>query len=72
MCIFGARQIGKTTTIREFGKNNYECFCEINFYEMPMAKEIFSKNLDANTIIEGISSFTMTKLIPNKTLIFLD
>lgn len=72
LCIFGARQIGKTTSIRDFGKKNYECFCEINFFETPKAIEIFSKNLDANTIIEGISAFTMTKLIPGKTLVFLD
>ena len=31
LCIVGARQIGKTTLIREFGKANYENFVEINF-----------------------------------------
>ena len=31
LCIIGARQIGKTTLIREFGKNEYEHFAEINF-----------------------------------------
>ena len=34
LCIIGARQIGKTTLIREFGKNEYEHFAEINFYHI--------------------------------------
>ena len=72
LCIFGARQIGKTTTVREFAKKNYEYFCEINFFETPKAKEIFDGDLDANTIIMGISAFTKMKLEPKKTLIFFD
>ena len=71
-CIFGARQIGKTTTVREFAKKNYEHFCEINFFETPKAKEIFDGDLDANTIIMGLSAFTKMKLEPKKTLIFFD
>ena len=71
-CIFGARQIGKTTTVREFAKQHYEHFCEINFFETPKAKEIFDGDLDADTIIMGISAFTKMKLEPKKTLIFLD
>ena len=71
-CIFGARQIGKTTTVREFAKRHYEHFCEINFFETPKAKEIFDGDLDADTIIMGISAFTKMKLEPKKTLIFLD
>ena len=72
LCIFGARQIGKTTTVREFAKKHYEYFCEINFFETPKAKEIFEGDLDADTIIMGISAFTKKKLEPKKTLIFLD
>ena len=71
-CIFGARQIGKTTTVREFAKKHYEHFCEINFFETPKAKEIFDGDLDADTIIMGISAITKLKLEPKKTLIFLD
>lgn len=71
-CVFGARQIGKTTTVREFAKRHYEHFCEINFFETPKAKEIFDGDLDADTIIMGISAFTKMKLEPKKTLIFLD
>mgnify|MGYP001230788378 FL=1 len=31
LCIIGARQIGKTTIIREFAKKNYEHYVEVNF-----------------------------------------
>ena len=72
LCIFGARQIGKTTTVREFAKKHYEHFCEINFFETPKAKEIFDGDLDANTIIMGISALTKMKLEPKTTLIFFD
>ena len=36
-CILGARQIGKSTSIREFGKQNYQQVIEINFIEDPKA-----------------------------------
>ena len=58
--------------MREFAKQHYDHFCEINFFETPKAKEIFDGDLDADTIIMGISAFTKMKLEPKKTLIFLD
>ena len=72
LCIQGARQIGKTTIIREFAKNEYECFVELNFILDKKAKTIFDGNLDANTIIEGITALTRKELIPGKTLILFD
>ena len=42
LCIMGARQIGKTTVIRQFGKEKYECFVEINFITDPNAAKIFA------------------------------
>lgn len=50
LCITGARQVGKTTLIREFVKSNYKNFIEINFLTTPKAKTIFDSNLDADTI----------------------
>ena len=41
LIIKGARQIGKTNAIRNFGKNNYKTFVEINFAFMPQFKTIF-------------------------------
>lgn len=72
LCIQGARQIGKTTIIREFGKNEFECFVELNFILDKKARQIFEDNLDANTIIEGITALTRKKLIEGNTLILFD
>ncbi len=50
LCITGARQIGKTTLIREFAKQNYANFIEINFITDEGAEDIFSGSLDADTL----------------------
>ena len=72
LCIFGARQIGKTTAIRSFGKANYKQFVEINFVSDENAKEIFSGALDANTIISNLTAFCRKSLEVGNTLIFFD
>lgn len=72
LCIQGARQIGKTTVVREFGKNEYKCFVEFNFIRNHNAQKVFDGDLDANTIIEGLSALARKPLIPGDTLILLD
>lgn len=72
LLIDGARQVGKTFLVREFAREHYPVFVEINFTETPEAKAIFDGNLDANTLIPLISSFVGTALVPGETLIFLD
>ena len=63
LCIMGARQIGKTTVIRRFGEDQYECFVEINFITEPDAAKIFSGNLDANTIITNLQKMEEMKKV---------
>lgn len=72
LCIVGARQIGKTTLIRQFGKEKYENFIEINFITDPVAAEIFSGNLDADSIITNLTAYVRKPMEPGKTLILLD
>lgn len=73
LLIKGARQVGKTFIVREFGKNEYESFIELNFVKDPNLKEIFSGDLNPEQIYRNISLYINgTKLIPNRTLIFLD
>jgi len=72
LLVAGARQVGKTTSIRSFGKKHYQSVIEINFEAQRSLKEIFSKDLDANTILEKISVAGLGRLIPNNTLIFFD
>lgn len=73
LIIKGARQVGKTYLVREFGRREYESFIEINFIQNPSLKDIFSGDLDATSIYKRISlNMQGVKLIPGKTLIFLD
>jgi len=67
----GARQVGKTYIINEFGKKEFENYIIINFERNPEYKEIFS-SFDPKEIIERISIFTGQEVIIGKTLLFLD
>lgn len=72
LIISGARQIGKTTSIREFGKT-YKSFIEINFVSEPYLKRIFENGYDTESIIRSLSLFKPdVKFINKDTLIFFD
>ena len=72
LIISGARQIGKTTSIREFGKT-YKSFIEINFVSEPYLKRIFENGYDTESIIKSLSLFKPdVKFTKKDTLIFLD
>jgi len=73
LLIKGARQVGKTYLVREFGKKEYESFIEINFHEQSSLKVIFSGDKTADEIYKRMTAnIPAIKLIPGKTLIFLD
>lgn len=70
--IKGARQVGKTTSIRDFGKAYYPHYIEINFEKTPSAKEAFAGDLDAQTIILNLSAMGYGPFVKGKTLVFFD
>ncbi len=72
LLVSGARQIGKTYLVREFGTKHYKNFVEINFITTPSAKNIFSGDLDVDTIIMNLTAFLGRSLERAETLIFLD
>ncbi len=72
LCIIGARQTGKTTLVRQFAKENYECFAEINFITDPGAASIFADTLEADTVITNMTAYLRRPLIPGRTLVLLD
>lgn len=72
LLIKGARQVGKTTIVRQFAKAYYKSFIEINFEQMPLARQAFEGNLDARTILINLSAMGFGPLIPGQTLIFFD
>lgn len=67
----GARQVGKTYTVREFAKENFTHFFEINFELRPELKKIFEK-LDAKEIVRNLNLSSGAQIVPGKTLLFLD
>ena len=73
LVVKGARQIGKTYIIKQFGRENYKRFVYINFLEEPEYKDIFAKSLAAKDIYTAISlKMGADKLVKGDTLIFLD
>lgn len=71
LLITGARQIGKTYSIREFGKT-FKSFVEINFIESLEAVELFKGAKSSNDILLRLSTITSVPLIKGETLIFFD
>lgn len=73
LLIKGARQVGKTYLVRQFGANEYESFIEINFHMQSDLKVIFEGDLSSEEIYKRITAnIPGVKLIPGKTLLFLD
>ena len=72
--IAGARQVGKTYSVMEFGRRRYgEHFLPINFFDRPDAVKAFDGALDADTVIKNLSGlFRDFEFVPGETLIFLD
>lgn len=72
LIIYGARQVGKTFAVREFGKS-YDYFVELNFIENPEYKKIFEDALDVDTMKINISTYIpKAHFDDGKTLILLD
>ena len=71
LVIKGARQIGKTTSILNFAKNNYKSVVEINFYEHPEYQQIFLDGYSPEKVIKNITLINPDfEFIENDTLIF--
>lgn len=71
LLVTGARQIGKTFSIREFGKT-YKHFVEINFVEKPEAVEVFKTAKSTTDILLRLSAMVSTPLVKGETLVFFD
>lgn len=72
LLITGARQVGKTSIIREVGKRSCSSFVEINFLDNKAAVSLFETATDSSELLLRLSAVANKPLIPGKTLIFLD
>lgn len=68
----GARQVGKTFLLKEFGQEAYNQCCYINFEETPGCKTFFEADLKPHRIVRDLAIFLEMKIDPASTLIIFD
>ena len=72
LIIRGARQVGKTWLMKEFGNTAYDQCVYISFDNNQRMRELFSPDLDVTRIITGLELYAGSKIDPEKTLIIFD
>lgn len=72
LIIEGARQVGKTWLMKEFGRTAYKDTAYINFDSNSQMAELFSADLDIDRIIMGLELYCGKKIDPDNTLIIFD
>lgn len=72
LILAGARQVGKTYILNEFGKSSFSNVAYINCDDNELAKDLFLQDYDMQRIILAIGVITRQSIIPGKTLIILD
>ena len=72
LIVHGARQVGKTYIIKQFGKEYYDNLIYVNFETNQEMSSQIAETIDVNYIINKLELFYGEKIIPEKTLIFFD
>lgn len=72
LILAGARQVGKTYILKEFGKREYEYTAYINCDDNAEMANVFAEDYDIPRILRIIGAICKTPIIPGKTLIILD
>lgn len=72
MILQGARQVGKTWILQEFGKTQFENYVYVNFEDTEELYDVFDETLNPHKIIEYLSIFSSQSITPGKTLIIFD
>ena len=72
LIILGARQVGKTWLIKEFGKTEYKQTVYINFEEEKKMRDLFVVDFNIPRIISAMEAFAGHKIVPDETLIVFD
>ena len=68
----GARQIGKTWLMREFGKREFEYVAELNFDETPELRDLFARTKDTKRLISELALYVPVPIVPERTLLIFD
>lgn len=71
LLIRGARQVGKSSAVRELGKT-FKHFVEINLEKQPDIASLFTENIDVRKTCQNLSAVLSKPIIPGETLLFID
>lgn len=72
LIIRGARQVGKTYSAMAFGEKHFSGLAVVDLERNPDWHKIFDGNLDAGRICADLEILLKQKIIPGKTLLFID
>lgn len=72
LAVFGARQVGKSTSILEFGHRHYANVVEINFYEQPFLQQAFAASLKPQDVVAALEALLDRDIPAADTLLFFD
>ncbi len=72
LIIRGARQVGKTWLMKEFGSRSYDQVVYVNLERNTLVKNLFDVDFDVQRIIQGIQIATGTVIDPKNTLLIID
>ena len=68
----GARQVGKTWLLKEFGKNEFANLVYVNCHDDERMQNLFQQDLHVERILQSLQVFTNQSIVPGKTLVFID
>jgi predicted AAA+ superfamily ATPase len=72
LVLMGARQVGKTWIMKEFGRQFFKNTAYISFYNNSLAKNLFEEDYDVKRLIPSLSVFCGFNITPGDTLIIFD
>lgn len=72
LILLGARQVGKTWLMKDFGDKCYDSVAYINCDEDPLAKNLFRDDYNTSRILMSVQAITGVKVEPGRTLLILD
>lgn len=72
LVVTGARQVGKTWLVLEFGREHYDAVAHVTFLDNEVMKGVFAGSLEPNRLLAAISAYTGTDASSCKVLVFLD
>lgn len=72
LIVRGARQVGKTWLLQEFGRTSYSKFVYVNFEDTPTLQNIFANDFNIERIITVLQIYAQTTIVAEDTLIILD